>query len=110
MAAMAADEDNPAYKMDMASQRQHDLQLQWAQAPNNPPATHEESKAINEDAMKAGAAYARMTSEEKAMYKKGLTAQRQMDLQAHQDYRASRPRSATSRWATSGHQMTQVIR
>ena len=27
VAAMAADEDNPAYKMGMASQRQHDLEL-----------------------------------------------------------------------------------
>ena len=80
--ALAADEDNPAYKMGMASQRQHDLQLQEAKAHDNPPATPEESKAIKEAAMKARAAYARMTPEEKAIYKKGMSEQRQLDLLA----------------------------
>jgi hypothetical protein len=80
VAAPAADEDNPAYKMGMASQRQHDLQLQEAKARNNSPVTPEESKAIKEAAVKARAAYARMTPEEKAIYKNGMSEQRHLDL------------------------------
>ena len=72
--------EQAAYKLGMASQRQHDLQAQEAKAQDNPPATPEESKAIKEAAMKARAAYARMTPEEKAMFKKGMRDQRQMDL------------------------------
>ncbi|HEV2977374.1 MAG TPA: hypothetical protein VG425_07275 [Casimicrobiaceae bacterium] len=84
VAAMAADEDNPAYKMGMASQRQHDLELIESQATNQPPTTAAESKQLKENAAKARAAYASMTPEEKAMYKKGMKAQRQMDLQAQE--------------------------
>ena len=84
VAAMAADEDNPAYKMGMASQRQHDLKLQEAQATNQPPTTAAESAALKDAALKARAAYATMSPEEKAMYKKGMKAQRQMDLQAQE--------------------------
>jgi hypothetical protein len=84
VAAMAADEDNPAYKMGMASQRQHDLQLIEGQATNQPPTTAAETKAINEAAAKAKAAYATMTPEEKAMYKKGMAAQKQKDLQGQE--------------------------
>jgi hypothetical protein len=81
VAAMAADEDSAAYKMGMASQRQHDLQLIEGQATNQPATTAAETKALNEAAAKARAAYATMTPEEKALYKKGMAAQRQMDLQ-----------------------------
>ena len=70
--------------MGMASQRQHDLQLQEAQATNLPATTKEETKAINEEAAKARAAYASMSPEDKAMYKKGMRAQKQMDLQGQQ--------------------------
>jgi len=91
VAALAADEDNPAYKMGMASQHQHDLQLQESQATNLPPATPAETKAINEAAAKARAAYASMTPEEKAMYKKGMAAQRQMDLQAQGSQATNNP-------------------
>ena len=91
VAAMAADEDNPAYKMGKASQRQHDLQLQESQATNLPPATPEESKAIKEAAAKARAAYAAMSPEEKAMYKKGMAAQRAMDLQGQEALATSNP-------------------
>ncbi len=84
VAAMAADEDNPAYKMGMASQRQHDLELIESQATNQPPTTAAESKELREAAAKARAAYATMTPEQKAMYKKGMKAQRQMDLQAQE--------------------------
>jgi hypothetical protein len=84
VAAMAAGEDNPAYKMGMASQRQHDLELIESQATNQPPTTAAESKQLKENAAKARAAYASMTPEEKAMYKKGMKAQRQMDLQAQE--------------------------
>jgi hypothetical protein len=80
VAALAADEDHPAYKMGMASQRLHDLDAQQALATNQPRATAEESKAIKEAAMKARAAYATMTPEEKAMYKKGMKAQREVYL------------------------------
>jgi hypothetical protein len=81
VAAMAADEDNPAYKMGMASQRQHDLQLIEGQATNQPATTAAESKELREAAAKARAAYASMSPEDKAMYKKGMAAQRQKDLQ-----------------------------
>ena len=84
VAAMAADEDNPAYKMGMASQRQHDLQLIESQATNQPATTAAESKALKEAAAKAKAAYANMTPEEKAMYKKGMAAQRQIDFQGQE--------------------------
>jgi hypothetical protein len=84
VAAMAADEDNPAYKMGMASQRQHDLELIEGQATNQPPTTAAESKELRDAAAKARAAYATMTPEQKAMYKKGMKAQRQMDLQAQE--------------------------
>jgi len=80
VAALAADEDNPAYKMGMASQRQHDLRLIEGQATNQPATTPEESKALKDAAMKARAAYASMSPEDKAMYKKGMAAQRAMDL------------------------------
>jgi hypothetical protein len=91
VAAMAADEDNPAYKMGMASQRQHDLQLIYSQATNQPPTTAAESAALKENAAKARAAYASMTPEEKAMYKKGMRAQRQMDLQEQQAQATNNP-------------------
>src|SRR5271166_1382866 len=84
VAALAADEDNPAYKMGMASQRQHDLQQIEGQATNQPPTTAAETKEINANAAKARAAYASMSPEEKAMYKKGMAAQRQMDLQGQE--------------------------
>ena len=84
VAALAADEDNPSYKMGMASQRQHDLQLIEGQATNQPPATPAESAALKDAAAKARAAYASMTPEEKAMYKKGMKAQREMDLQGQE--------------------------
>ena len=84
VAAMAADEDNPAYKMGMASQRQHDLQLIESQATNQPPTTAAQTKEINEAAAKARASYASMSPEEKAMYKKGMKAQKQMDLQGQE--------------------------
>src|SRR5208282_6589956 len=80
VAALAADEDYPAYKMGMASQRQHDLRLIEGQATNQPATTPEESKALKDAAMKARAAYASMSPEDKAMYKKGMAAQRAMDL------------------------------
>jgi hypothetical protein len=80
-AAMAADEDDPAYKMGMASQRQHDL-------PNNPPTTVAESKALQDAAMKARVAYASLSPEEKALYKKGMIHQRQMDLRLVGDFRS----------------------
>ncbi len=91
VAALAADEDNPAYKMGMASQRQKDLQGQEAQATNLPAATAAESKEIKENAMKAREAYASMSPEEKAMYKKGMRAQRQMDLQAQEAQATNQP-------------------
>jgi len=91
VAAMAADEDNPAYKMGMQSQKQHDLQLIYNQATNLPPATAAESKEIKDNAVKARAAYASMSPEEKAMYKKGMKAQRQMDLQEQQAQATSNP-------------------
>ena len=84
VAALAADEDNPAYKMGMASQRQHDLQVIEGRAANQPGSTSEEYKALNEAAKKARAAYFSMTPEEKALYKKGMTAQRAIDLQAQE--------------------------
>jgi hypothetical protein len=84
VAAIAADEDNPAYKMGMASQRQHDLDLIESQATNQPATTPAESKELKDDAAKARAAYATMTPEQKAMYKKGMKAQRQMDLEAQE--------------------------
>jgi hypothetical protein len=84
VAAIAADEDNPAYKMGMASQRQRDLDLIESQATNQPATTAAESKALRDDAAKARAAYATMTPEQKALYKKGMKAQRQMDLEAQQ--------------------------
>jgi hypothetical protein len=91
VAALAADEDNPAYKMGMASQRQHDLQLIEGKATNQPAATAAESKEIKENAMKAREAYASMSPEEKAMYKKGMKAQRQMDLQAQEAKATNNP-------------------
>src|SRR5271157_143167 len=91
VAALAADADNPAYKMGMASQRQHDLQLIEGQATNQPPATPAESAALKDAAAKARAAYASMTPEEKAMYKKGMAAQRQMDLQGQQAQATNNP-------------------
>ena len=84
VAALAADEDSPAYQLGMVSQRQHDLQLIEGRATNQPATTSEESKAINEAAKKARAAYLNMTPEEKALYKKGMTAQRAKDLQAQE--------------------------
>jgi hypothetical protein len=84
VAAMAADEDNPAFKMGMASQRQHDLELIEGQAANQPPTTAAESKELRDAAAKARAGYATMTPQQKAMYKKGMKAQRQMDLQAQE--------------------------
>ena len=84
VAAMAADEDDPVFKMGMASQRQHDLELIEGQATNQPPATAAESKELRDAAVKARVAYATMTPEQKAMYKKGMKAQRQMDLQAQE--------------------------
>jgi hypothetical protein len=84
VAAIAADEDNPAYKMGMASQKQRDLQEIYSQATNLPATTAAESKELKENAAKARAAYASMTPEEKAMYKKGMRAQKQMDLQEQQ--------------------------
>jgi hypothetical protein len=91
VAAMAADEDNPAYKMGMTSQKQRDLQEIYSQATNQPPTTAAESKELKENAAKARAAYASMTPEEKAMYKKGMRAQRQMDLQAQQAQATNNP-------------------
>lgn len=91
VAALAADEDNPAYKMGMASQRQHDLQLIEGQATDQPPTTAAETKAIKEAAAKAKAAYATMTPEEKAMYKKGMAAQRAKDLQGQEALATSNP-------------------
>lgn len=92
VAATADDQDKKlaAYKMGKDSQRLHDLQAQEAKAQDNPPATPEESKEIKEAAAKARAAYARMKPEEKAMYKKGMRAQMQLDLPAQQ---AQRPRA-----------------
>jgi len=84
VAALAADEDNPAYKMGMASQRQHDLRLIESQATDQPATTAAETKSINEAAAKARTAYASMSPEEKAMYKKGMAAQRQKDLQGQE--------------------------
>jgi|SRR5271155_3413003 len=80
VAAMAADEDSPAYKMGMTSQRLHDLQLQGAQATNQPATTAAESKELKDAAAKARAAYAGMSPGDKAMYKKGMKAQREMDV------------------------------
>jgi hypothetical protein len=91
VAAMAADEDNPAYKMGMASQKQHDLQLIEGQATNQPATTAAESKQLKEDAAKARAAYASMTPEEKAMYKKGMKAQRALSLQAQEAQATNNP-------------------
>lgn len=91
VAALAADEDNPAYKMGMASQRQHDLQLIESQATNQPPTSAAETKTIKEEAAKARAAYASMTPEDKAMYKKGMAAQRQMDLQGQEAQATNNP-------------------
>jgi len=85
VAALAADEDNPAYKMGMDSQRQHDLQLIDGRAANQSGTTSEEYKAINNAAKKARTAYLSMTPEEKALYKKGMTAQRAIDLQAQEN-------------------------
>ena len=45
--------------------------------PTSPPTTAAESKELKENAAKARAAYASMTPEEKAMYKKGMRAQKQ---------------------------------
>ncbi len=89
--AMAADEDSPAYRMGMASQRQHDLQ---AQATNNPPTTVAESKALQDAAVKARAAYASLSPEEKALYKKAMKAQREMDLFAQQAQQDLPPQQA----------------
>ena len=91
VAVLAADEDNPTYKMGMASQRQHDLQLIESKATNQPPTTAAETKEINANAAKARAAYASMSPEEKAMYKKGMAAQRQMDLQGQQAQATNNP-------------------
>src|SRR5208282_6090864 len=91
VAAMAADEDNPAYKMGMQSQRQRDLQLIYGQATNLPTETAAETKAIKENAAKARAAYASMTQEEKAMYKEGMKAQRAMDLQEQEAQATNEP-------------------
>ena len=91
VAAMAADEDNPAYKMGMQSQRQRDLQLIYGQATNLPPETAAETKEIKDNAAKARAAYASMTPEEKAMYKKGMKAQRAMDLQEQEAQATNEP-------------------
>ncbi len=91
VAVLAADEDNPAYKMGMASQRQHDLQLIEGQATNQPAATAAETKEIKEAAAKARAAYASMSPEDKAMYKKGMRAQHQMDLQAQEAQATNQP-------------------
>ncbi len=78
LAAMADDDKNQAaYSMGMASQREHDLRLQEAQGMINPATP--ESKAIEEAAMKARAAYPRMTPEEKAAYKKGMRDQKEKD-------------------------------
>jgi hypothetical protein len=91
VAAMAADEDNPAYKMGMVSQKQHDLQLIYGQATNLPPETAAESKELKENAAKARAAYTSMTPEEKAMYKKGMRAQHAMDLAAQEAQATNQP-------------------
>jgi hypothetical protein len=91
VAALAADEDNPAYKMGMASQRQHDLQLLESKATNQPATTAAETKEINEAAAKARAAYASMSPEEKAMYKKGMAAQRQKNLQSEEAQATNQP-------------------
>jgi hypothetical protein len=91
VAALAADEDNPAYKMGKASQRQRDLQLIESQATNLPATTAAETAQIKEAAAKARAAYAAMSPEDKAMYKKGMQAQRQMDLQGQQAQATNNP-------------------
>ncbi len=91
VAAMAADEDNPAYKMGRASQKQRDLQEIYSQATNQPPTTAAESKELKDNAAKARAAYGSMTPDEKAMYKKGMKAQRQMDLQEQQAQATNNP-------------------
>ena len=91
VAALAADADNPAYKMGMTSQRQHDLQLIEGRATNQPATTSEETKALNEAAKKARTAYLSMTPEEKALYKKGMTAQRALDLQAQESLATPNP-------------------
>ena len=91
VAALAADEDNPAYRMGMASQREHDLRLQEAWGMDF--GTHE-SKSIREAAAKARAAYPSMTPEEKASYKKGMKAQREMDLFAQQAQKDLPPQQA----------------
>jgi hypothetical protein len=93
VAAMAQDQDKTkaAYQMGKDSQKQHDLQLIESQATNQPATTAAESKALREAAAKARAAYATMTPEEKAMYKKGMKEQRQMDLQAQQAQATNNP-------------------
>jgi hypothetical protein len=92
-AAMAQDQDKAqaAYNMGKDSQKQRDLQLIESQATNQPATTAAESKALKEAAAKARAAYATMTPEEKAMYKKGMREQRQMDLQAQQAQATNQP-------------------
>jgi hypothetical protein len=95
VAVMAADEDSAAYKMGMASQRQHDLQLIEGQATNQPATTAAQSKELKDAAAKARAAYATMTPEEKALYKKGMAAQRQMDLQSAEKQAQDNPSAVT---------------
>jgi hypothetical protein len=84
VAVLAADEDNPAYKMGMVSQKQKDLQLIEGRASNHLATTSEETKSLNDAAKQARSAYLSMTPEEKALYKKGMTAQRALDLQAQE--------------------------
>ena len=54
VAAMAADEDNPAYKMGMASQKQHDLQLIYGQATNQPATTAAETRSSGKTPRRRG--------------------------------------------------------
>jgi 23S rRNA maturation mini-RNase III len=72
-------EEKAMYKKGKNAQRQMDLQEM--EKPAWPAPTAAESKELREAALKARAAYATMTPEEKAMYKKGKNAQRQIDLQ-----------------------------
>lgn len=80
----ALGQDDKAAK---AAQRQQDLKAQESQATNQPPTTPTETKALNAAAAKAKAAkaeFAKMSPEEQAAYKKGMAAQRQMDLQGQE--------------------------